>query len=442
MKFSRRQLLGTALAGGAATLGFAGLRVFWNDNRGETPGYGQLVADPNRLLDLPQEFRYQVLSRTSDPMTDGFRVPGAPDGMAAFPGPQGRTILVRNHELTADALSRSAFGSENEWRELNPALIYDPVGGLGGTTTLVYDTKRQKLERQYLSLIGTVRNCAGGSTPWNTWVSCEESVQRIDEKYACDHGFNFEVPASARELVRPVPLKAMGRFNHEAICVDAATGIVYQTEDRGDGLFYRFVPDEDGKLASGGKLQALKIIGREGVDTSNHDALAIESRIQMPASWIDLEEVESPEDDLRLQGFTKGAARFARGEGVWSEPGSIYFAATSGGAAKCGQIWKYAPKAATLELFAESPDALALEKPDNISIAPWGDLLICEDGPEENRVVGITPEGRYYTLARNAMNDSEITGGVFSPDGTTFFINIQDPGITFAITGPWKSWWW
>jgi secreted PhoX family phosphatase len=286
--------------------------------------------------------------------------------------------------------------------------------------------------------MGTVRNCAGGHTPWGSWISCEESVARAGESYTCDHGFNFEVPSLAEGLVRPVPLKAMGRFNHEAVAVDALTGIVYETEDRGDGLFYRFVPDQRGNLSAGGRLQALRINGNAGVDTSNKPTRTITPRLKMSVSWIDLEDVESPGDDLRKQGVLKGAATFARGEGVWAEAGSIYFAATRGGASECGQIWRYNPNSETLELFAESPGASSLEKPDNISIAPWGDVVICEDGPEDNRVVGITPAGEYYTLARNALNDSEITGGVFSPDRTTLFINVQSPGITFAITGPWK----
>ena len=438
MKISRRQFIGAAIAAGAATLGFAGLRRFW-DRRIPGIGYGELVQDPNNLLDLPKGFRYHVLSRTGDPTSDGLLVPGAPDGMAAFRGSGGRTILIRNHELSADSLERSAFGPENavpEW--LDPALIYDASGGLGGTTTLVYDTTRQKLERQYLSLIGTVRNCAGGSTPWGSWVSSEESVARPDEKYTCDHGFNFEVPANAGGLVKPVPLKAMGRFNHEAICVDAATGIVYETEDRGDGLFYRFLPNVNGNLAAGGRLQALRI-GEESVDTSNHETLTVLPRSPLQVTWIDLEEVESPEDDLRERGAQQGAALFARGEGIWADRDCIYFAATSGGFLECGQIWKYVPSTSTLELFAESPSSVLLENPDNISIAPWGDLLICEDGPFDNRMIGITPGGRYYTLARNVLNDSELTGGVFSPDGSTLFINIQSPGITFAITGPWRG---
>src|SRR5688572_13820831 len=207
MKISRRQFLGAAITGGAVALGFAGLRSYWDRDR-QIAGYGELLRDPGNLLDLPKDFHYHVVSRTGEPMDDGYRVPGAPDGMAAFQGPAGRTVLVRNHELTANDLEASPFGVEDDRTSIDPNLVYDAKGGLGGTSTFIYDTRQQRLEGQYLSLLGTVRNCAGGRTPWNSWVSCEESVKRPDEEYARDHGFNFEVPATAQGLVQPVPLRA------------------------------------------------------------------------------------------------------------------------------------------------------------------------------------------------------------------------------------------
>jgi secreted PhoX family phosphatase len=214
-------------------------------------GYGELVKDPQNLLDLPRGFSYHAFSRTGDTMSDGLLVPGAHDGMAAFRGPRGRTILVRNHEMQAE-WGGSPFGEGNKLlSKVAPGRFYDYGKGqnpqLGGTTTLVYNTKKRVLESQFLSLAGTCRNCAGGPTPWNTWITCEETVMPANLASGGtterDHGYNFEVPASAKiGLAMPVALKAMGRFNHEAVAVDARSGIVYQTEDRDDGLIYRFHP--------------------------------------------------------------------------------------------------------------------------------------------------------------------------------------------------------
>ena len=233
------------------------------------------MPSANQLLDLPEGFIARAFSRTGEKMDDGLWVPGGHDGMAAFPGPNGKTLLVRNHELQATSKNVGPFGWNNE--KLEPAAIdkfYDAGSGelpcLGGTTTLVYDTRTQTLEQHSLSLIGTIRNCAGGLTPWGTWLTCEETIQKAEETYEVEHGYNFEVPASTDiKLADPIPLKAMGRFNHEAVAVDPRSGIVYQTEDRSDGLIYRFIPDKPGELAAGGKLQALKIRGIKEADTRN-----------------------------------------------------------------------------------------------------------------------------------------------------------------------------
>jgi secreted PhoX family phosphatase len=303
-----------------------------DQEREDSIGYGPLVPDSAGVIDLPEGFNYQIFSSTGDAMDDGLLVPGTHDGMAAFPGPDGLTLLVRNHELVANDESGGPFGPERALRSrLDPSMIYD-AQCLGGTTNLVYDTNQQRLVRHYLSLVGTVRNCAGGPTPWNTWISCEESVQRPDDVHRQDHGYNFEVACDSGSLVQPIALKAMGRFNHEAIAVDAASGVVYQTEDRGDSVLYRFIPDTPGRLVDGGRLQALRIMGMDGVDTSNNETPTVEPGREYGVEWVDIEDPESPADDLRLQGVSKGAATFARGEGIWSAPGEVYVAATSGGA--------------------------------------------------------------------------------------------------------------
>jgi len=432
---------------GMLTAGFTGLRSLMEagvveETSDAITAYGSLIADPKGMLDLPSGFSYQVVSRVGETMHDGFLVPAAHDGMAAFAGPDGRTILIRNHEVSG-AYNEGPFGENAQLRSrLDKSLIYDPTA-MGGTTTLIYDTRRKKLDRHFLSLAGTMRNCAGGPTPWNSWVTCEETLDR-------GHGYAFEVPASASGPVQPVPLKAMGRFNHEAIAVDRASGVVYETEDRGDGLLYRFIPRQPGNLAAGGKLQALQIQGLEGTDTANHGSRIITPRRILRVQWVDLENEESGSDDLRAQGRSKGAARFSRGEGIWAENGVVYFICTDGGPQKNGQIWRYTPSAAegtaqetskpgTLELYAESVDSRKFRNVDNVTGTPWGDMLACEDNKAENHLTGITPKGETYQFARNAMNDSEFAGATFSPDGTTLFVNIQRPGMTLAITGPWRN---
>jgi secreted PhoX family phosphatase len=420
-------------------------------------GFGPLLPDPAGILDLPAGFRYTVVARQGDRMSDGLLMPGQPDGMAAFAGPDGTTVLVCNHELNPATPELGPFGEDYALlSKLDPALLYDAghlkTPGMGGTTTLVYDTRSGKLLRSHLSLAGTERNCAGGPTPWDSWISCEETTAGVDELHETDHGWNFEVPSGADGPVRPLPLKAMGRFNHEAIAVDPASGAVYETEDRPDGLIYRFLPKTPGALAEGGRLQALVIRDQAACDTRNWgDGPAIACGDRFAVAWMDLAETDAPKDDLRLRGFAGGAARFARGEGMWHGNGAIYFACTNGGAAKKGQIWKYTPSAAegtagesaspgTLELFVEPNDGGLVDNADNLTVAPWGDLIVCEDGSGEQFLVGVTPDGGIYKFGRNAMaSNSELAGATFAPDGSTLFVNVQHAGLTLAITGPWRS---
>ena len=447
----RRDFIRMGLSFGAGFAGLGCLRATMAaqaDPSGVRTRFGGLIRDPAGIVDLPAGFSYQVISRTGERMDDGFFVPPAHDGMAAFEGPDGRTLLVRNHELSGNEGTGGPFGPSGELRDrVGRGMIYDE-GATGGTTTLVFDTRQQRLERHYLSLVGTVRNCAGGPTPWNSWVTCEEPQRLVGNAAALNHGFCFEVPAGSHGLVRPVPLKAMGRFNHEAVAVDRPSGVVYETEDRADGLLYRFIPDVPGELVEGGRLQALKIVDLEGANTSNTYVQVIDVGRVLQVEWVDLDDVESPLDDLRTQGYQKGAAIFARGEGVWSGPGAVYFAATIGGASRTGQVFRYRPSAfegtreessqpGTLELFVEPNDTELIDQVDNIALAPWGDLIICEDGRFRNYVRGLTPSGEIYTIIRNAMNVSEFAGATFSPDQTTLFVNIQNPGLTLAITGPW-----
>lgn len=431
MTFSRRKFFALAGASAAGTLMVSPLEAFYarqaNGQSVTGRGYGALVPDPNGLLDLPVGFRYEAFSRTGDLMADGTLVPSAHDGMAAFPGPRGTTILVRNHE-------RSIGLTGSRVQVPNP---YDPIAR-GGTTTLVVGANR-RLVKDFASLGGTIRNCAGGPTPWGSWITCEEDVTIPTGSNGVTqlHGYNFEVPASATSPVNPVPLVAMGRFNHEAVAVDPATGIVYQTEDRGDSLLYRFIPTVRNNLARGGVLQALRIVGRPGVNTSNSGFVRGQ---RLAVDWVTIPEPNpTTEDNVRFQGIELGAATFARGEGIWYGNGEIYFCCTSGGAVGAGQVWRYTPADNTLDLFVESTSREELDAPDNIVIAPFGDLILCEDGGNDNFLVGVTPDGQLYQFARNALQSGEFAGACFSPNGQTLFVNIQSPGITFAIWGPWTS---
>jgi secreted PhoX family phosphatase len=431
----RRQFLratGTAFAalaaGGCMREGLSGV--------GGAPGYGPLVPDPNGLIDLPAGFTYRVLSSLGDAMSDGGTVPDQADGMGCFDLGNGKLALVRNHELMPNQDGGGASGAAYD--TVARSLVPLP----GGTTTLVLDARTLAVEKQFRSLSGTIRNCAGGITPWGSWLTCEESVLKPDGRINKEHGWVFEVPANATSPVDPVPLKAMGRFNHEAACVDPASGIVYLTEDRDDGLLYRFIPNVKGRLAEGGKLQALAIGGMP--DTRNWNGLSFVPQAWRQAHWVDLDNPEAPDDDLRKRGAAAGATLFARGEGIWMGDDELYFACTSGGEAKLGQIFRLRPQASppdNLQLFYESTSPDQFNYGDNLTVAPNGHLVVCEDqyvDNARNHIRGITPEGTAYPLAMSRL-DTEWAGACFSPDGRTLFVNCYRPAKTVAITGPWVA---
>jgi len=314
----------------------------------------------------------------------------------------------------------------------------------GGTTTLVLNKATLKVEKEYRSLGGTVRNCSGGVTPWGSWLTCEEAVFGVTERNEKDHGWVFEVPADAGKLVNPEPLKALGRFNHEAACVDPETGIVYQTEDRPDSLLYRFIPNVKGQLDKGGQLQALALV--DGVtDSRNHGGVTMNVGEMHEVRWVDLDNVEAPEDDLRVRGAAAGGVLFARGEGIHWGDNELYFISTSGGAAKLGQIFKLIPgrgkRSDALELFFESTDPDQFNYGDNICVQSNGHLIVCEDQYTDtvtNHLRGITPDGRAYPLALLKVQ-TEPAGACFSPDGKVLFVNSYSPTATLAIKGPWAA---
>ncbi|GAA3816583.1 MULTISPECIES: alkaline phosphatase PhoX [Amycolatopsis] len=416
-------------------------------------GYGPLVDDPAGLLALPKGFRYKVIAQSGvTKLETGEFTPSDPDGMACFRS--GRDfVLINNHEIG---------GSEPHRTPALAGLTYDPGAG-GGTTTIVVDREGNR-KSEYVSLAGTHNNCAGGETPWGTWLTCEETEQRAGGVYQKDHGYVFEVDAFDRDAnLEPVPLKFLGRYSHEAVAVDPKTSEIYLTEDASgpNGLYFRWVPPK-GFRGGKGALRALAL--SEGGDTagrlqamsafkgSRHIGDLSEATTpgtRYKVRWVDVPDRDARTVSVRKQ-FEPGQVTHSRKlEGAYWGDGGAYFVASyariSDGSVNehDGQVWFYDPRAETIELktiYGVNPDPEAdtdYDGPDNITVSPHGGLILAEDGEGLSHLVGVTRDGKSYPLARNDLNDSEFTGPVFSQDGRILFACIQSPGHVFAITGPW-----
>jgi uncharacterized protein len=439
-------MAGLALGGCAYIPGFRTRRMTLAER------YGPLVGDthPRPLLDLPAGFEYQTVSTAGEEMDDGYLVPDAADGMGAFRIDHRRMALVRNHELGPSAqLSgpfRDGVRDEDHEKVFDFSVAGRSAGGgrplPGGTTTIIYDFVSGCREKQFLSLAGTVRNCAGGVTPWGSWLSCEEDSSRQRDQ---DHGWVFEVPASADVLARREPLRQLGRFEHEAAAVDPDNNNIYMTEDQPNGLFYRFVPDDFRHPVGAGRLQALAFAPpHRGKDARNWETSDPWDGGRRDIEWIDVADV-AESLDLRAVGRSRGAVRFAGGEGIALGRDAqgrkeVFFSCKSGGPIKSGQIMRLRPDEGELEIFVESTDFAALNYCDNLVLAPNGDLVVCEDSyirGEKEFLRGITPGGEIYNIARLRI-PGELAGACFSPDGRILFVNSYRPGKTLAITGPWQ----
>lgn len=395
------------------------------------------------VLALPSDFQYTVIGRTGARMSDGNLTPPQHDGMAAFQVKR-QLRLIRNHEINNQVgIPGAAVGPS----------VYDPLAG-GGTTTLVINPSTREIVKDFISLSGTLVNCAGGPTPWNSWISCEETTlgtRRFKNErgqhqggFAKPHGYCFEVSALADRPVQAVPLKALGRFVHEAVAVDPVTGILYLTEDRPASGFYRFIPNKKGRLLLGGRLQMLAVKDQPNFNTSQGQ----KQGTSMPVTWVDItnpDPVESAEDidAVFKEGANAGGASFSRLEGCMHDRGKIFFTSTSGGDRMLGQVWEYSPSAGadggSLTLLLEPTDAAVLNMPDNICPTRSGGLMICEDNGSSVHLQLLTRTGEVVQFAKNALvgfETREFAGVTFSPDGQTLFVNIQVPGITLAIWGP------
>jgi secreted PhoX family phosphatase len=442
MTLTRRELLrnsalsGVALAAGGAFSGLALGGVAGAARPGRS--YGALVPDPAGILDLPKGFRYEILAKGGSEYPDGFttyddgqKLAGDADGMASFAVGGNRTVLVTNHELNT--------GERHEMVphtfDGRPVPTYDPAA-TGGTSTIVLDRKN-RVTSIYPSIAGTHNNCAGGPTPWGTWLTCEENESDIGD---VPHGYVFEVDPEGKQTVA-TPYKAMGRFKHEAAAVDPETSDVYLTEDENNGLFYKFVPNDTsmqyGSLGNGGALYAMKAgeLRRLGevktVGTS------------VPVSWTRI-----PNPDQQLLNRTlqdDEVTRSRKLEGCWYGNERVYFSCADENAspevAHHGQVWSLDPATDQLTLVAYIPTTDAVfDRPDNVTVTPWGQLILCEDGNDDQYLILCDPStGELSPFAYNAMSDDEFAGANFSPDGKTLFVNIMGPSTTFAITGPWGA---
>ena len=345
-------------------------------------------------------------------------------------------------------------------------ITYDP-GARGGTSTIEVDAQGGRVV-QYTSLAGTHNNCAGGITPWGTWLSCEETEARAGGALTKNHGYVFEVDPVSRSANADrsaVPLKMLGRFAHEAVAVDPQTLAIYETEDASgpNGLYYRWTPPAEfngGKsplrelaLSAGGDtagtLQAMSCYrgGKHVPDLS----LATQPGTRYRVRWVDVPDRDAASVSVRKQLGDDQVTRSRKLEGAWWADGGAYFVASfarnSDGSVNehDGQVWFYDPASETVTLktiFGVNPDpdidSDSYDGPDNMTVSPYGGIILAEDGEGVQHLVGVTADGTSFPMARNDLNDSEFCGPAFSADGTWLFANIQSPGYTLAITGPWE----
>jgi uncharacterized protein len=470
------------------------------------------------LLQLPAGFEYKSYGWTGDPMDDGRPTPGSHDGMAVVRSSRGNSdhVLVRNHErglaTTVDAAILGAprydSGLINGFVRVNysggtirigasgtvtnPAAP-DPTPFVGyaggGTTNLRFHGNVWRGAQA--SVGGTIVNCAGGPTPWGTWLTCEETILDLSSIGGKKHGYVFEAAADPQDS-NAMPIVGMGRFVHEAVAVDPATGWVYETEDsRNLSAFYRYKPARPGQLQLGGTLQAarIKTLVRQARPSSL--AMANDQGLLNPdvgdeylIEWVDIADPDASPVVVAGQpggvslgimagptfdALSKGCARMARGEGIWWSAGRLFMVDTAAGLDGSlrpgrgeGAVWELELSSMRLRCLFASGDSLAANNPDNITVSPRGGVLLCEDGGAGSagaaRLLGLNGDGESFEFCRNNLVldanqiasagktvapgnylGSEFCGACFDPKGLVLFVNIQTPGISFAIKGPWNS---
>lgn len=433
------------------------------------------------LLQLPPGFVYKSMGWSNDPMADGRLCPSSHDGMAVVKtrriGRSTELTLIRNHELgNTNALNLRLVNAPN----------YDNSGTgdlpAGGCTLL---TVRDGVLVDVRPAIGGTRtNCAGGLTPWETWLTCEETTADRTAVGGKKHGYVFEVSTDPAQTTAQ-PIVGMGRFSHEAACVDPTNSFVYLTEDTSQvsGL-YRYEPDNAGghvnSLADGGKLMAARVKAivqscSATVEQANQTGIAspfVGDEYEL--EWVQIADPDASPSQINVlgtnrnasgpfrQAWAAGCARMARGEGIWYHAGKVFIVDTSAGGE--GAVWELNLASQRMKCLYVSQVQLAGNNVDNICISPRGGILCCEDGGNSNdgalglgsRLFGLFADGQPYLFAKNNLDftteqyaavgksvsggnrlNSEFCGACFDPTGRILFVNIQSPGITFAITGPW-----
>jgi len=346
--------------------------------------YALLDADENDVR-LPAGFSSRIIARSSEPVISGqgYQWHAAPDGGACFSREDGGWIYVSNSEV-------------------------QPNGGVGA---IVFDASGEVTDA-YSILENTRRNCAGGATPWGSWLSCEE----VDDGLVWECYLDGQTPA----VVRP----ALGVFNHEAVAVDLEHDHLYLTEDKPDGCLYRFTADSHGSdgfpdLAAGRLEVAVRPAGQERL------------------SWSLVPDPQASQQETRYQ--VVSALTFDGGEGIAYFDGRVIF--TSKGD---NRVWSYNTTSQVLEIVYDAADYITpiLTGVDNVTVSKAGDIYVAEDGGDLQVVVLDNQGGLYPIVQLEGHDRSEITGVAFSPDGKRLYFSSQrgvtgrsENGVSYEITG-------
>lgn len=397
---TRRAFIQTGLAtAGTLALGSG----FWREALAAParpgPGpYGPPVGAPNALgLTLPEGFSSRLIARGGQPVLGtAYDWHIFSDGAATFPLEDGGWILVSNSETPIPAGDLPV-----------PSIGGGPQNG-GGASSIRFNADGS-IADAYRILSNTNTNCAGGKTPWGTWMSCEEIA--FGAVWECD-------PTGAKPAVRH---PAMGLFEHEALAVDPVGKRLYLTEDAGDSGFYRFTPD-DYPDCSAGLLEIARVDGAGVV------------------RWNRVPDPSGASDETRKQ---VPRTEFKRGEGAWYDSGIVYVATTSD-----NKIHAYDPLTETIEVvYDQRVGDGPLNGVDNVTAAPSGDIYVCEDNGTNQIDMGIvTPEGevaRFLTASGSQHEMSELAGVCFDPSGKRMYFASQrsfgGPGALFEVTGPFRE---